>query len=189
MNDADLFLFVIVSVIVGFGLALLAYVIFRARSPAARVPVAPRNIIHVVSVETSKEIPVPPVDHMPDFTLPSTSVSAGLALVNPRYVDGTRVPPTTISWETSDATALPIEVLPDSTVKDAADADVLDPADGLPLNIHNVLARTPLTPAPGDKVEGVVTAKAAGMFDVDIKVVYGDPALGHMAITAAIIPE
>lgn len=189
MSAVALFVFVIVSVGVGFGLAALAYLLFRGRPPAVALAGAAHSTIHVTSVDFGKGTAMPPVDHMPDFGLPATNLSAGLAVVNPRLADGTRVPPPTISWETTDSTVLPIEVLPDTTVKDAAGNDVLDPADNLPLTVHNVLARTPLTPPPGEKVEATVTWKAPGMFDVDIKVTYGDPALGHAAITATQVPE
>lgn len=149
-----------------------------------------RNVIHVVNVKLSED-PMPPVDHMPDFTLPSTSVSAGLSIVNPRKPDGSSV--TSITWSSSDDATLPLEQVADTTIQ-IPDPNWIDPGDGstaplVDVPVYNVKALTPLKPDPGVFVSGVVTAEAAGMVNVDIKIVYGDPPLGHMAITAAVLPE
>lgn len=151
--------------------------------------------IHVISVNPDgEEIPMPPIDHMPDFTLPSTAVRAVLAVVGAKKADGSYASSPT--WSTSDESVLPLEPIADSVVT-GPDPNWVDPGDGstapiIPIMDENgqqipvfkTYANTPLTPEPGEKVSGTVTWKAAGMADVDIKVVYGDPALGHAAITA-----
>ncbi len=160
---------------------------------AVKVPGgAGHTVIHVTSAryDPHKEaVPMPNIDHMPDFVLPASNIDAGLAVVNPRRADGSRVEPGQETWSTSDAMSLPFEVLPYTKVLDQDGNEVLDPKDNLPLHVFNVRARTPLTPDPGVVASGVITWKALGMFDVDIKVAYGDPALGHAAITATQIPD
>lgn len=143
--------------------------------------------IHVVAVNPDKEIFMPPViDHMPDFTLPSSALRAVLAVVGAKKADGTYA--TGGAWSTSDEAALPLEAIADDVVKGEDGTPTLDEA-GLQIPVYKTFANTPLEPAAGEKAGGVVTWKAAGMADVDIKVVYGDPALGHAAITAGEAPE
>jgi hypothetical protein len=147
-----------------------------------------RTNIHVTSVELKRTeaSPMPPIDHMPDFTLPSISVRAGLAVVGPKKADGTYA--TGGAWSTSDESALPLEAVADSTAVDPDGNPILDES-GNPIPVYNVIANTPLEPAAGETAGGTVTWKASGMADVDIKVIYGDPALGHAAITASQLPE
>ena len=159
--------------------------------------------IHVVAVEVgrkpNKEVQMPPVDHMPDFTLPSSSIRAVLAVVGPKKADGSYA--TSPIWSTSDATTLPLEAIPDSVVE-GPDPSWVDPGDGstapivplldangLQAPVYKTYANTPLTPAEGTSVGALVTWSAPGMADVDLRVVYGDPALGHAAITAGEAPE
>lgn len=151
--------------------------------------------IHVVGVELKpQEVPVSPipVDHMPDFTLPSVSVRAKLAIVGPKLPGfataggpnfGKYAP--SVTWSTSDESALPLEAIADDVVRDPVSGDPIVDENGNQIPVYMVHANTPLEPAPGETAGGVVTAKAAQMADVDIKVTYGDPAVGHMAITAA----
>lgn len=143
------------------------------------------TVIHVVAVEL-REDPMPSVDHMPDFTLPSTSVRAVLAVVGPKKADGSYA--TNPTWGTSDPVTLPLEAIPDSVAVDAEGNPILDD-QGNQIPVYKTYANTPLTPGEGEKVSGIVTWKATGMADVDIKVIYGDPALGHAAITAGEAPE
>lgn len=145
-----------------------------------------RTNIHVVEVQLEDPMSPARVDHMPDFTLPSTSVRAVLAVVGPKKADGSYA--SNGGFTTSDETTLPVEALPDSFALDSDGNPILD-AEGNQIPVYRTYANTPLTPEPGEKVSGTVTWRSGGMADVDIKVVYGDPALGHAAITASEAPE
>jgi len=161
-------------------LAVLALVqlVFRHRH---RTP--GKLSIHVTAVELKPEdSEMPPIDHMPPLQLPSSTLRAKLSVVDPRKANGSRV--TSVTWSSNNPTALPLEAIPDSTVKDADGNDVLDPADNQPLLVFATYANTPL-----DEGEGLVTVRAAGMADCDIAVKYSDPPLGHFAITGVESPE
>lgn len=133
---------------------------------------------------------MPPIDHAPDFTAPSTSVSVLLAIVNPRLADGSRVPADGYSYTSSDEAVLPQGAAqPNGTVKDENGNEVPDPVDGLPLTIFYSLWLTPQTPDPGTFVSATVTGNCAGMVPNDVKISYGDPALGHAAFTPSVVPE
>lgn len=160
-------------------LALVRFILLPKRRPP------PRTVIHVTAVELKPEDPtmVPPTtDHMPPLQLPSSTIRARLAVVDARKADGSRV--TSVTWTSSNLAALPLEAIPDSTVKDAEGNEVLDPNDGQPLLVFSTFANTPL-----DEGEGLVTVRSPGMADCDIVVRYSDPPVGHFAITATEAPE
>lgn len=151
----------------------------------------PRALGHttIQAAIAEENMPGPP-DHMPDFTLPSSSVRAVLAVAGPKLADfaTSHQYAGEGSWSTSDASVLPLEAIPAGIVTDAEGNPVLDEF-GQNIPLYRTYANTPLTPTPGEQVAGTVTWSSAGMFDVDIRVVYGDPALGHAAITAGEAPE
>lgn len=160
---------------------------------------AGRMQIQVTAVELKPEveevIPMPPVDHMQPLQLPSSTVRAKLAIVDPRDASGQRV--TSITWSSSDSSQVSLESIPEDTVKipdpnwvdpgDGSSAPLvekLDPTDSLPLKVFSVYANTPL-----DAGKATVTANAAGVAPCDIEVAYSDPPVGHMAINAMVVPE
>jgi hypothetical protein len=141
--------------------------------------------IHVVAVSLREDPPVAPtpIDHMPDLQLPSSTVHAVLAVVGPQLASSTDASPvyaTSPIWTTNNPEALPVEVLPDSVVTDEAGEPVLDAA-GNQIPVFKAKALTPL-----DEGSGTVKWSANGMADVDIKVTYSDPPVGHAAITPSI---
>jgi hypothetical protein len=159
----------------------------------------PRPTIQLVlvDVDVHKE-KLAVTDHSQPIQLPSVSVRALLRIVDPRKADGSRV--TDYAWSTSDATQLPLEAAANDTAKDVDGNEILDPTDNLPLTVFQTYALTPLSqddidalPATPDgspkSAGGTVTAKSAGMADVDIRVSYNDPPLGHAVITGGVAPE
>jgi len=166
-------------------------------APSPSEPSLGHTSIHVVAVLTEEEPPMPTnkVDHMPDFTLPSTALRAVLAVVGPKKADGTYASPGTWSKVDTAATApadgseqITLEPIADSVVLDDQGAPVLDDK-GNQIPVYKVFANTPLEPADGQTAGGTVAWNSDGMAGVDIKVTYGNPALGHAAITAAEAPE
>ena len=178
----------------GGGIAELKAILIRIEEKLDALGVPSRSnpaTIHVTEVQL-KEREMPPVDHMPPLQLPTVSVRARLSVVDPRKADGSRA--TNPTWKTSDETQLPLEALPDTTAKDVDGNEILDPVDGLPLTVFQTFANTPLTAEevealPEKVAGGTVTWSAPGMADVDIRINYSDPPLGHAAITAAEAPE
>jgi hypothetical protein len=167
-----------------------------AAAPPPGGPSLGHTVIHVVAVLFEEEPPMSKVDHMPDFTLPSTALRAVLAVVGPKKADGSYAGPGSWSKVDTAATApadgseqLTLEAIPDSVVmEDDGVTPKLD-ANGNQIPVYKVFANTPLEPEDGATAGGTVTWGSAGMADVDIKVTYGNPALGHAAITAAEAPE
>lgn len=147
--------------------------------------------IQVTAVELKpQEIPMPPIDHMQDLQLPSSTVRAKLSVVNPRKADGSRV--TSVTWSSSDESQVSLQAIPDSNVQVADPAwvdpgdgttapliDEIDPVDGQANQVFATYANTPL-----DAGSATITVRASGMADCDVKVTYSDPPLGHFAITA-----
>ena len=168
----------------------------------AKLPTLGRMPIDVIEVNVDTQGTPMPTDTLPDFKAPSTSVSVILQTTNPRLTDGSRTPVTFSSWRTSDDVTLPLQEMPDDTVKipdpnwvDPGDGtsaplvEALDPIDNLPLLRHRVRALTPLSPLPGDAVSAIVTLSAPGMWDSARKIAYGDPALGHFSSEVSVEQE
>jgi hypothetical protein len=148
--------------------------------------------IHITEVQINchKENPMPPVDHMPDFILPSSSVRASLSVVGPKLSDFATSGKYAVSptWKSSDETTVSLEAIPDSVAL-GPDGNPLTDENGNQIPVYSTFANTPLTPDPGTAVSATVTWSATGMADCDIKIVYGDPAVGHAAITSSQVAE
>ncbi len=165
--------------------------------------------MHITSthVDPNKEGPMNPnlpADRMPDTIFPASNIDAGVAISNPRYADGSRVPSGAGIWSISNLTeagALEVEALPDTVVM-VADPSWVDPgdgstapkvpqvdADGLPNLVFNARVKTPLVPPRGTKVGGDVLWSAPSMYLVVANITYGDPELGHAVMSVVAIPD
>lgn len=166
------------------GLAVVIEEIRRLQPPAVG-----HTTIHVAS-RPEEDPNMPPIDHMPDIRLPSINDEAVLEVIGPKKADGSYAVPETTQqgFKSSDDANLPLDEFKADIVKDADGNPVLDEA-GNQIPVYSAVANTPADPSEGQDVSGTVTWDAPGMATVDVKVVYGTPALGHAAITVRSRPE